>query len=166
MYTRVLKGNLSFERVKIPNKGRHNIKDIDAFARSPLWEIGKDYAHGTGHGVGHFMNVHEGPYFKPWKAGMTYTDEPGYYEEGEFGIRIENLLICHEDKEVEGFLCWENVTKFPYSRNLIDTKYLSPDELEYINKYHSECRELLLPLLQGNELAIKFIERETEPLTH
>ncbi|CAI2362934.1 unnamed protein product [Moneuplotes crassus] len=166
MYTRVLKGNLDFERVKIPNKKLHNIKDIDAFARAPLWQVGRDYAHGTGHGVGHFLNVHEGPYMKKWRAGMTYTDEPGYYHEGEFGIRIENLLILQEDPNVEGFLAWENVTKFPYCRNLIDTKLLSPMDLEYINKYHLECKELLTPLLQDNELALRFIERETEPISH
>ena len=166
MYTRVLKGNLDMERIKIPNKGRLTQRDIDVLARAPLWEIGRDYMHGTGHGVGHFLNVHEGPYGKPWKAGMTYTDEPGYYEDGEFGIRIENLLILQEDSSVEGMLAFENVTKFPYCSKLIDTKYLTPNDLEYINKYHEECKNLLLPQLQDNEIAMKFIEKETEPLSH
>jgi len=166
MYTRVLKGNLDMERIKIPNNGRLTQRDIDVLARAPLWEVGRDYMHGTGHGVGHFLNVHEGPYGKPWKAGMISTNEPGYYEDGEFGIRIENLLILQEDPSVEGMLAFENVTKFPYCSKLIDTKYLTPKDLEYINKYHEECKDLLLPQLQDNEIALRFIEKETRPLTH
>lgn len=166
MYTRVLKGNLDMERVKIPNKGRLTQRDIDVLARAPLWEIGLDYNHGTGHGVGHFLNVHEGPYGKPWRAGMTYTDEPGYYKDGEFGIRIENLLILQDDPKVEDYLYFENVTKAPYCRNLIDTQYLTPKDLEYINKYHELVRDLLTPLLHGDDLALKYLERETQPLTH
>ena len=165
MYTRVLKGNLDFERIRIPDKGRYTSRDIDVLARAPLWQIGLDYNHGTGHGVGHFLNVHEGPYGKHWREGMTYTDEPGYYKDGEFGIRIENLLILQKDPNSEGYLKFENVTKFPYCRNLIDTRYLTPFDVEYINKYHDEVRELLTPLLQENDLALKFIEKETEPIT-
>lgn len=95
---------------------------------------------------------------------MTYTDEPGFYKEGEFGIRIENLLILQEDKNITGFLAFENVTKVPYCRNLINTKYLAPVDVEYINKYHDEVRELLTPLLQDDELALKYLEKETAPL--
>lgn len=164
MYTRVLKGNLDMERIKIPNKKRHTQRDIDVLARAPLWQVGLDYQHGTGHGVGHYLNVHEGPYGKPWRAGMTYTDEPGFYKEGEFGIRIENLLILQEDAAVKDMLSFENVTKFPYCRKLIDTQFLTPNDIEYINKYHQKVREQLSPLLQNEELALKFIERETEPI--
>jgi len=166
MYTRVLKGNLDMERVKVPNKNRHTQRDIDVLARAPLWEVGLDYNHGTGHGVGHFLNVHEGPYGKPWKAGMTYTDEPGYYKDGEFGIRIENLLIMQKDPQIEDFLSFENVTKFPYCRKLIDTKFLSPNDVEYINKYHETVRNELSPLLQNEEMALKYIQKETEPISH
>ena len=165
MYTRVLKGNLDMERIKIPDKSRHTQRDIDVLARAPLWQVGLDYAHGTGHGGGHFLNVHEGPYGKAWRAGMTYTDEPGFYKDGEFGIRIENLLILQKDVNIEGHLAFENVTRFPYCRKLIDTKYLTPFDVEYINAYHAKVREQLTPLLQENELALKFIERETEPIT-
>jgi Xaa-Pro aminopeptidase len=166
MYTRVLRGNLNLERVKIPNQSKHTQKDIDVLARAPLWAVGLDYNHGTGHGVGHFLNVHEGPYMKTWRAGMTYTDEPGYYQDGEFGIRIENLLILQEDPDTKDFLRFENVTKFPYCRNLIDTKFLSPEDVEYINSYHEKVKEELTPLLHGEELALKFLERETAPLSH
>jgi Xaa-Pro aminopeptidase len=166
MYTRVLKGNLDLERLKIPDKGKHNQITIDVVARAPLWQVGLDYNHGTGHGVGHFLNVHEGPYCKPWKAGMTYTDEPGYYKDGEFGIRIENLLILRKDPKIEEFLSFENVTKFPYCRKLIDVKFLTPWDLEYINNYHQEVKELLMPLIHDNEIATKYIERETETLSH
>lgn len=166
MYTRVLLGNLNLERVRIPNAGRHTQRDIDVLARAPLWEVGLDYNHGTGHGVGHFLNVHEGPYGKTWREGMTYTDEPGFYKDGEFGIRIENLLILQKDPELEGYLRFENVTKFPYCRKLIDTSFLAPKDIEYINAYHAKVREQLSPLLQNEELALKFLERETEPLSH
>ena len=98
------------------------------------------------------------------RAGMTFTDEPGYYQVGEFGIRIENLLILQEDANLKGFLAFENVTKVPYCRNLINTKYLAPIDVEYINKYHDEVKELLTPLLQDDELALKYLERETAPL--
>lgn len=164
MYTRVLNGNLNLERLKIPNNMKHTQISVDVVARQPLWEVGLDYNHGTGHGVGHFLNVHEGPYCKPFRPGMTYTDEPGYYQDGEFGIRIENLLILQEDPKVKDYMCFENVTKFPYCRRLIDTQYLSPKDVAYINKYHEQVREQLSPLLQDNELALKYIERETEPI--
>ena len=164
MYTRVLKGNLDFERVKIPDRKVYTAIDIDVLARCPLWQVGLNYNHGTGHGVGHFLNVHEGPRGLYLRAGMTYTDEPGFYKEGEFGIRIENLLILQEDKDISGFLVFDNVTKVPYWRNLINTKYLTPVDVEYINKYHDEVRELLTPLLQDDELALKYLEKETTPL--
>mmetsp|Transcript_5182 Transcript_5182/g.6120 ORF Transcript_5182/g.6120 Transcript_5182/m.6120 type:complete len:97 (+) Transcript_5182:1492-1782(+) len=95
---------------------------------------------------------------------MTYTDEPGFYKEGEFGIRIENLLILQKDPNVEGFLSFENVTKVPYCRNLINTKFLTPFDVEYINQYHEEVRGLLAPLLGEDEIALKYLERETAPL--
>jgi Xaa-Pro aminopeptidase len=93
MYTRVLRGNLDYERLVFPANKRFTQTHIDLLARRHLWSIGEDYCHGTGHGVGHFLNVHEGPYGKQLKAGHTWTDEPGFYKDGEFGIRIENLLI-------------------------------------------------------------------------
>jgi len=93
MYTRVLKGNLEYERLTLPAKKKLKQINIDILAWMHLWSIGEDYCHGTGHGVGHFLNVHEGPYGKELQEGHTWTDEPGFYKDGEFGIRIENLLI-------------------------------------------------------------------------
>jgi Xaa-Pro aminopeptidase len=92
-YTRVLKGNLNLEMIRFPVRKKYSIKEIDILARTSLFDDGIDYLHGTGHGVGHFLNVHEGPYNKQWKPGMVHTNEPGYYKEGEYGIRIENMLI-------------------------------------------------------------------------
>lgn len=99
MYTRVLKGNLLLERTIWPKDSGISGAHLDSYARKYLWEIGKDFGHGTGHGVGHYLNVHEGPCginrsrTEELKPGMCCSDEPGYYEEGNFGIRIENVLI-------------------------------------------------------------------------
>lgn len=104
MYTRVLKGNLEYERLTLPAKKKLKQVNIDVLARMHLWSIGEDYCHGTGHGVGHFLNVHEGPYGKELQEGHTWTDEPGFYKDGEFGIRIENLLVLQKAEGIEGHL--------------------------------------------------------------
>ena len=144
-FTRVLKGLIAISKLKFPSgtSGR----DIDAFARAPLWQFGQDYAHGTGHGVGHYLSVHEGPHriskFSnvEFKEGMIVSNEPGFYKEGKFGIRIENLiLVKNTELEVENsFLEFETLTFVPIDRRLISMNLLDAHELEWINNYHNQC---------------------------
>ena len=160
MYTRVLLGNLSLERL-IFKKGK-NLGHLDMVPRSYLLMVGEDYLHGTSHGVGHFLNVHEGPYGKALKAGNVITNEPGYYEKDHFGIRIENeVLVVEKDQKFLGF---ENITFLPYERNLIDMDLISSDFKQYIDDYHKQCFEKLSPLLKDNEKALDYLKRKTQPL--
>ena len=116
MYTRVLLGNLSLERIMF-KRGR-SLYNLDSIPRSYLLMVGEDYKHGTSHGVGHFLNVHEG-HADPLEPGNIITNEPGYYEKAHFGIRIENeVLVVEKDKE-KGLLGFENLTFIPYERNLL-----------------------------------------------
>ena len=161
MYTRVLLGNLSLERTLFrPGK---KLRDLDAIPRSYLNMIGEDYKHGTSHGVGHFLNVHEGPYGLPLIPGNIITNEPGYYEKDSFGIRIENevLVITKEEKELYGF---ENLTFVPYERNLIDMDLISNDVKKYIDNFHKQCWEKLSPLLEKDKKALDYLKRKTAPL--
>jgi Xaa-Pro aminopeptidase len=156
MYTRVLLGNLSLERL-IFKKGK-NLGNIDAVPRAYLYMVGADYLHGTSHGVGHFLNVHEGPYGKALKAGNIITNEPGYYEKDNFGIRIENeVLIVEKDKNHLGF---ENLTFLPYERNLIDLDLVNNDFKKYIDDFHKKCYEKLCPFLKNDEKALDYLKRK------
>ena len=160
MYTRVLLGNLSLERL-IFNKGTH-LGNLDSVARSFLMMVGQNYNHSTSHGVGHFLNVHEGPYNKPILPGNFLTNEPGYYEENAFGIRIENDLIAVEiDDKHLGF---ENITLLPYERNLIDLNIVSKDMREYIDSFHKKVYDTLAPLLKDDENTLNYLRRKTEKL--
>ena len=144
-FTLVLKGLIAISKLKFPCgiSGR----DIDAFARAPLWQIGQDYAHGTGHGVGHYLSVHEGPQriskFSDveFRAGMIVSNEPGFYKEGKFGIRIENLILVKDSelKTDNQFLEFETLTFVPIDRRLISINLLNSYELKWINNYHSQC---------------------------
>jgi len=165
MYTRVLRGNLDYERLIFPEGRRIKQINIDLLARRHLWAAGEDYCHGTGHGVGHCLNVHEGPYGKELQAGHTWTDEPGFYKDGEFGIRIENLLILQKHESLAKRLYWENVTVHPYCRELIDTQFLTHEEIDHINKYHDHCRDLLEPLVKDDPLAVAYLHAQTAPLS-
>uniref|UniRef100_A0A6B2L0I2 Peptidase M24 domain-containing protein n=1 Tax=Arcella intermedia TaxID=1963864 RepID=A0A6B2L0I2_9EUKA len=173
-YTAVLKGFIQMSKLIFPNNvtGLH----IDAFARQALWEHGLDYRHGTGHGVGHFLNVHEGPHqvsFRP-KAmasllypNMIVTNEPGYYEDGKFGIRIENILAIKEHPvdsgyTTFGFLSYETLTYVPLDYKLIDVSLLTPNERSWINEYHLNCLQLLSPLVKDEALA--WLKRYTQPI--
>lgn len=151
-FTRVLQGMIALSRIRWPRglAGR----DLDALARAPLWMAGQDYDHGTGHGVGSFLGVHEGPQriskvsHEPLLPGMIVSNEPGYYKEGEFGIRIENLVIVQESGESEdgdprNMLEFETLTWVPIDRNLIDTAMMSQAELNWLNSYHAKIRELI-----------------------
>lgn len=175
-FTRVLQGHIAIDEAVFP-KGTTGYL-LDAFARQYLWKDGLNFLHGTGHGVGSFLNVHEGPHgigFRPQfndtalAAGMTVTDEPGYYEDGKFGIRIENVILV---KDVEtpnnfggrGYLGFEHVTIVPIGLNLIDVDLLSPSEIKWVNAYHEECLAKLGPLLAHDELATAWLKKETVPI--
>jgi Xaa-Pro aminopeptidase len=146
-FTRVLKGMIAISRARWPTglAGR----DLDALARASLWHAGQDYDHGTGHGVGVALSVHEGPQrisrqsSVPLEPGMILSNEPGYYREGAFGIRIENLVVTvpardlpHADRDRE-MLAFETLTWAPIDRRLIDLHALSPCERSWIDAYHA-----------------------------
>ena len=155
-FTRVLRGMIALSRLRFPRgvAGAH----IDAVARAPLWMAGQDYDHGTGHGVGAYLCVHEGPQRisrvsdLPLQPGMILSNEPGYYREGAFGIRIENLVTVREAEHVQGgdardMLDFETLTFVPIDRRLIVPGMLTADERDWINAYHARCREVVSPLL-------------------
>lgn len=154
--TRALQGLIRLSLVKFPKgtKGVH----LDVLARQALWEVGKDYNHGTGHGVGSFMNVHEGPQSirKDLTAvdlvpGMVLSNEPGYYVEGKYGIRHENLFAVKEWKKTEwnSFYEFETLTYCPFFSSIIVKDMLSKEEIDWLNQYHKDCQEKLAPHLKG-----------------
>lgn len=169
-YTRVLLGNLDVERMIFPNHGISG-NEIDVLARRRLWEVGLDYGHGTGHGVGYFLSVHEGPHGigrnknYPLQAGMIVTNEPGYYKEGSFGIRVENCLLINNSKH-SNYLEFENITMCPYNKNLMDFNILTQSDIDYINRYHEKVRLKLMPLLleQNQKFAMDWLLNATEPI--
>ena len=160
MYTRVLLGNLSLERLIF--KDGSSLYDLDAIPRSYLYMVGEDYLHSTSHGVGHFLNVHEGPRGKALKPGNIITNEPGFYEKDGFGIRIENEVLVV--KKGEKHLGFENLTLLPYERNLIDMDYISNDFKKYIDDFHKKVYETLSPYLKDDEKALNYLKKKTEPL--
>jgi Xaa-Pro aminopeptidase len=173
--TRVLKGHIQIDRAVFPQGTAGG--QLDVLARQYLWEAGVDYAHGTGHGVGSFLGVHEGPQriAKPSGgqagtgqelfAGMILSNEPGYYKQGHFGIRIENLVLV-EERQIAGqegrYLSFETLTFVPLDRKLIDKALLTADEIAWVDAYHAKVRALLAPQLAGEDLA--WLERETAAL--
>ncbi len=160
MYTRVLLGNLSLERIMF--KRGNSLYNIDEVPRSYLHMVGKDYLHGTSHGVGHFLNVHEGPRGKPLKPGNIITNEPGYYEKDHFGIRIENeVLVVEKEGKLLGF---ENLTYLPYERNLIDLHLISDDFKKYIDDFHKKVFEKLSPFLKDDKKTLDYLKRKVAPL--
>ena len=165
-FTRVLKGHIAIDTAIFPDGtlGGH----IDGFARRPLWEIGLDYAHGTGHGIGAFLSVHEGPQrigapnypgggpLEPLRGGMMLSNEPGYYKAGEYGIRIENLLLVVE-RDIPGgdlsMLAFETLTFVPIERSLIVPALLTDAEQAWVDGYHARVEALLAPLLDSETAA-------------
>lgn len=154
VYTLVLKGHLRLQNLKFPTGACGS--QLDAIARSPLWEAGLNYLHGTGHGVGAFLNVHEGPHQirMEWKpaplvARMTVTDEPGVYVEGRFGVRIENtlLIVPYQDTDFGSFLQFEPLTLCPIDLKPVDFSLLTEKEKKWLNQYHAMVRQRLSPLL-------------------
>ncbi|KAM7529743.1 hypothetical protein LguiB_033153 [Lonicera macranthoides] len=162
----VLKGHIALDIACFPNGT--NGHTLDVLSRVPLWKYGLDYRHGTGHGIGpHLISFRPQARNVPLQASMTITDEPGYYEDGKFGIRLENVLIVKEaDTEFnfgdKGYLEFEHITWAPYQTKLIDASLLVPEEIKWVNNYHSKCREILSPFL--NESEMSWLEKATEPI--
>ncbi len=169
-FTLVLKGVIAITTARFP-KGTRG-QDIDALARIALWKHGFDYAHGTGHGVGSYLSVHEGPQSISKKGaqellpGMILSNEPGYYKPGAYGIRIENLIVITEPEVPEGgdipMMGFETLTFCPIDRRLIDKTLLTQEELDWLNAYHAKVREKLSGHLGDAER--KWLEAATAPL--
>jgi Xaa-Pro aminopeptidase len=164
-FTLVLKGHIQLSRVKFPKNTRGN--QLDVLARQSLWNEAKDYAHGTGHGVGHFLNVHEGPQgirkeqnSTTLKRGMILSNEPGFYVEGKYGIRIENLIVVQEFND--DFFEFETLTLFPIDKNLIDVTLLSDTDKEWLNSYHQEVYEKVSPNL--SDVENRWLREKTLPI--
>ncbi|MES2991140.1 MAG: aminopeptidase P family protein [Pseudomonadota bacterium] len=170
-YTLVLKGTLALSRTRFPRGTLSPM--LDAIARAPLWEHGLEYGHGTGHGVGYFLNVHEGPQSiskaipdatMAMEPGMITSIEPGLYRPGRWGIRIENLVMnvpCMTTEFGE-FLEFETLTLCPIDTRCIDRTLLRADEIDWLNAYHATVRERLAPLVEGAALA--WLNTRTEPI--
>ena len=161
MYTAVLKGHLNLA-VAVFKEGCSGVS-LDLLARKPLWDMGMDYNHGTGHGVGYLLSVHEPPNAIRYRIlnnpalnvsllpGMITSNEPGVYLENQFGIRIENLILCQESKKYKDFLQFETLTLVPYDRELIDEEMLSETEKELLNQYNRRVYEALEIYLTEDE---------------
>ncbi|MBX2875258.1 MAG: aminopeptidase P family protein [Saprospiraceae bacterium] len=162
-FTLVLKGHIALSNIEFP-KGTTGVQ-LDALARQFLWRAGLNYGHGTGHGVGFFLNVHEPPQgfatttttargSTAFEAGMLTSNEPGYYLEGSYGIRIENLMLCipSKNKKAKDFLAFEALTLFPIDQQLIDLELLEPLEIQWLNSYHQKVLEQLSPHLDLEEI--------------
>ena len=153
-FTRVLKGHIALATVKFPEGTTGSA--LDSFARRPLWDAGCDYDHGTGHGVGSFLSVHEGPQNiskrqlpQALKPGMIISNEPGYYKAGEYGIRIENLIVVRALGGERQMMEFETITLAPIDLNLVEASLLTADERAWLNEYHARVRDKLMPLVDG-----------------
>ena len=174
-FTRVLKGHIAIATAVFPKGTRGS--QLDSFARRPLWEAGLDYAHGTGHGVGSFLSVHEGPQRispvgsaqsggdEPLQVGMILSNEPGYYKTGEYGIRIENLVLV-VPREIDGaekeMLGFETLTFAPIDRRLVEPQMLESEELIWLNCYHAHVLAKIGPTLEGEDFA--WLQRACAPI--
>ncbi len=172
-YTLVLKGNIALSTAVFP-VGTSGVQ-LDTLARLPLWQSQMNYGHGTGHGVGFFLNVHEPPQgfvasaanargTTPLEPGMLTSNEPGYYKTGEYGIRIENLILCVEAGQTESgrFLKFDTLTLFPIDTNLIDRSLLSPQEISWLNAYHQEVFETVAPGMNPEE--VSWLKEKCSPI--
>lgn len=173
-FTLVLKGMIALSKARFP-KGTGGAQ-LDTMARQFLWQEGLDYGHGTGHGVGFFLNVHEGPQGFATSAvtsrgrtalqpGMVTSNEPGFYRTGHYGIRIENLILCVEDRSTDygNFLRFETLTLFPIDRRLLQLDMLSEEERKWLNDYHQQVLAGILPLLKEDEERT-WLRQQCQPL--
>ena len=169
VYTLVLKGHIQLELAKFPDGASGT--QLDALARECMWREGYNYLHGTGHGVGAYLSVHEGPHqirmewkSTPLRAGMTVTDEPGLYLSGKFGVRIENTLLIKDylTTEFGKFLQMESLTLCPIDLTPVDFSMLQPEEIEWLDTYHRDVFEKLSPYLEGEDL--EWLREATRPV--
>lgn len=169
VYTLVLKGHIQLELAKFPDGASGT--QLDALARECMWREGYNYLHGTGHGVGSNLSVHEGPHQirmewkpTPLRAGMTVTDEPGLYLSGKFGVRIENTLLIkdYQTTEFGKFLQMESLTLCPIDLTPVDFSMLQPEEIEWLDIYHRDVFEKLSPYLEGEDL--EWLREATRPV--
>lgn len=169
VYTLVLKGHIQLELAKFPDGASGT--QLDALARECMWREGYNYLHGTGHGVGSYLSVHEGPHQirmewkpTPLRAGMTVTDEPGLYLSGKFGVRIENTLLIkdYQTTEFGKFLQMESLTLCPIDLTPVDFSMLQPEEIEWLDTYHRDVFEKLSPYLEGEDL--EWLKEATHPV--
>jgi Xaa-Pro aminopeptidase len=172
-FTRVLKGHIQLALARFP-EGTTGAA-LDGFARRPLWEAGLDYGHGTGHGVGSYLSVHEGPQSisqrgsaQALKAGMICSNEPGYYKTGEYGIRIENLVVVTEAADIPGgekkMLGFETLTLAPIDLETIEPSLLTQQERDWLNAYHARVRAALTPELAGDAQTIDWLAQATRAI--
>ncbi|XP_056016849.1 xaa-Pro aminopeptidase 1-like [Ostrea edulis] len=183
-YTGVLMGTVDLASVKFlkTSFGPYG-RELDILARRPLWNVGLDYRHGTGHGIGMYLGVHEGParigmngrqpsYDSPIEEGQFFSDEPGYYEDGSFGIRLESIMVAKKfDLKYKfpnsEFLGFETITMVPFEPHLIKYGMLTKDQTEWINTYHKTVQNTIGPLLmKNNREAYDWLERRTREITH
>ena len=174
-YTLVLKGNIALATAKFPENTTGNL--IDSIARQFLWKHGLDYGHGTSHGIGAYLNVHEGPIgigprpsaaANTLKPGHLLSNEPGFYKDGEYGIRIENVMITKDSGlkyNGRSFYEFETITRVPYCRKLIDVNLLTEEEINLINTYHQTIWDELNGSFEKSSYVYKWLRRETAPLT-
>lgn len=168
-FTLVMKGHIAIATSIYPEGTRG--AQLDALARMPLWKEGKSYLHGTGHGVGHFLNVHEGPQsirlndtLAPLTPGMLTSNEPGVYLADRYGIRCENLVLTipYEETEFGKFYAFETITLCPFDRALFDTSIMSAEEIKWVNDYHKTVYDRLAPLMEADER--EWLAAATAPL--
>lgn len=178
-FTRVFKGQYFLNTAKFPNLIKGNY--LDTLARKSLWDVGLDYLHGTSHGVGSYLNVHEAPIGMSWRpnpddpgvqTGVFLSNEPGFYEDGKFGIRLENIeLVVQASTKYNfnnrGYLTFETVTLVPIQTSFLDMSLLTNAEIEHLNNYHAKCLNTLRPFLQGTENAQAFawLRKHTMPIS-
>ncbi len=169
-FTRVLKGHIALATARFPD-GTIGMQ-LDSFARRPLWEAGLDYDHGTGHGVGSYLSVHEGPQniskkpvMQPLKPGMVCSNEPGFYKAGEFGIRIENLIVVTQPQDLGGerpMMGFETITLAPIDLNLVEPALLTEGERGWLNAYHARVHAVIAPLVEQD--VRKWLDRATRAI--
>ena len=173
-FTRVLKGHVGIATARFPRGS--NGGQLDVIARQPLWDVGLDFEHGTGHGVGAYLGVHEGPHRiakrfadVPFQPGMIVSNEPGYYKEGEFGIRIENLEVVRAAPNITSsndgreMLEFESLTLAPIDLALIEPSIMTQKEISWLNRYHARVLKTIGPLVDSKTAA--WLKEATQPLS-